>query len=382
MGLAAGLDKNAKALGFFSNIGLGALEVGTVTPLPQEGNLKPRLFRYPDIHSLRNSMGFPNDGMDIIERRIASFRGSSKNTIPIGINLGKNRDTPMRQAFRDYQILYDRFDPLADYLVINISSPNTPGLLKLQQKKELERILDSLSDSRRDYPCPLFIKVAPDIDRQALKELVAIGEKYHLSGLIATNTASMESYGAGGMSGEILKEKANQTRKMALALTKDSPLEIIGCGGISSFEDILEFWKEGGHIVQIYTALIYKGPSLLREIKDKIDQLMKEKNAGSPPRTYQGDSSVKILANPPTRIGMDNHILIYLTDTENQWVVWPLFLLAIFRVLLELLKVKLHHLPITQTLEEKCAFFHGSSFHQAGLYLGIGYILLFIPTLI
>ncbi len=275
VGLAAGLDKNAQAVTFFSNLPFGAVEVGTVTPLPQKGNLRPRLFRYPKIKSLRNLMGFNNHGMEKIGRNIQLVN----RTVPLGVNLGKNRQTPDDKAFLDYQKLYKHFASLADYLVINISSPNTLGLKKHQEGEKLKRILDALKKLRNDCPCPLFLKISPGLSKKLLKNIVDIAQNYHLSGIIATNTAVMEKYGSGGMSGEILKNQARDTRKQLLRLSKGTGLEIIGVGGISNFQDILEFWKDGGKVVQIYTAFVYQGPRFFKKIQREIDKLMKEKKA-------------------------------------------------------------------------------------------------------
>ena len=275
VGLAAGLDKNAVAVDFFSRLLFGAIEVGTITPLPQGGNPKVRLFRYPHLRSLRNQMGFNNEGMEKVGRNICPL----KRRKILGINLGKNKSTPKEKAPEDYRKLYEYFAPLGDYLVINVSSPNTPGLQELQG--QLEDILASLEEARRQNPCPLFVKISPDLPEESLVSIVEVAKNYRLTGLIASNTAVMEDFGPGGMSGEILREKARTTRRKLLRLVEGRGLEVIGVGGIASFEDILEFWREGGKVVQIYTSFIYHGPSLLKDIKDRIDELLEKEGVDS-----------------------------------------------------------------------------------------------------
>lgn len=277
VGLAAGLDKNARATDFFSSLLFGALEVGTVTPRPQGGNPRPRLYRYPKIESLRNHMGFNSEGMEIVANNIARGR----RTKIIGVNLGKNRNTLANEAFKDYQKLYKHFAPLADYLVINVSSPNTPGLRALESQEALEYLFDSLEDLRKERPCPLFIKISPGLGSDILEVIVSVATKYHLTGIVATNTAVMEKFGKGGMSGTILKELAQETRERVLKLTKGTNLEVIGVGGISSFDDLLAFWKAGGKVVQIYTSFIFRGPQLLEEIREGINRKMEEEGVSS-----------------------------------------------------------------------------------------------------
>ena len=272
IGLAAGLDKNAQAVPFFSHLSFGAVEVGTVTPRPQQGNTRPRLFRYNKIRSLRNCMGFNNEGMGKVGHNIQRVQ----KIVPLGVNLGKNKDTSDDKAFLDYQVLYKYFSPLADYLVINVSSPNTPGLKQHQGKEKLKCILDALQSSRKAHFCPLFLKISPLMQEKFLADIVEVANHYRLAGIIATNTAEMEEYGPGGMSGEVLRSQAQWTRKQLLFLTKKTNLEVIGVGGISSFEDVLEFWKAGGKVVQVYTSFIYQGPHLLKKVRKGIDRFIQE----------------------------------------------------------------------------------------------------------
>jgi dihydroorotate dehydrogenase len=266
IGLAAGLDKNAGAIDFFSQLGFGAIEVGTVTPRPQEGNPKPRLFRYPDEKSLRNRMGFNNLGSDAI---LENVRAAEKNGKLLGVNLGKNKDTPADKAWEDYQILYKKFAPHADYLVINVSSPNTPGLRDLQQKEGLKIILDALEDERKREPKPLFVKVSPDAAFEDLDEIIQLASNAKLEGLIATNTTIMSDWGEGGMSGRLLRDRAKEVRTHILQNLPED-LQLIGVGGISNIEDLASFWAHGGRVAQIYTSFIYEGPEIIRNFYNDI----------------------------------------------------------------------------------------------------------------
>lgn len=276
IGLAAGLDKNAECINFFSNIAFGAIEVGTVTPMPQEGNEKPRLFRLPEQASLRNRMGFNNDGADEVFKNIM---GSSPNRKILGVNLGKNKLTAQEDAFKDYQILYDKFHSIADYLVVNISSPNTPGLRDLQKTEEMKVLFDGLKDRRKDHPCPLYLKISPDVAMEDLTGIVELCANYDLTGIIATNTTIMPDLGNGGISGKLVKERSKNIRNEVLRIIKanDYPLQVIGVGGVDCFEDLHDFWKHGGKCMQLYTSFIYQGPRVLYDIKKGIDKLLKEK---------------------------------------------------------------------------------------------------------
>lgn len=268
IGLAAGLDKNGEAVDFFTQLPFGFIEVGTVTPLPQPGNERPRLFRLKDEFSLRNSMGFNNEGMDSLYENLLHAK---KNGKPVGINIGKNKTTPIESAWSDYQKLYDKFAPVADYLVINISSPNTPGLRDLGSKESFKAILEALSDSRKRFSCPLFVKISPDQNFFDVSDLLKLLADYSVDGVIATNTTIMPELGGGGISGRLLKEKSKKMRSFVLKEIKGSPLSLIGVGGVESFTDLLDFWKEGGRVMQVYTSFIYQGPSMLLQIKREID---------------------------------------------------------------------------------------------------------------
>ena len=273
VGLAAGLDKEALAIPFFSRLLLGAIEVGTVTPLAQSGNPKPRLFRLAKEESLRNQMGFNNQGMEDIFYHIVR----SPTARCLGVNLGKNRATPPEDAAQDYFKLYQKFAPIADYLVINVSSPNTSGLRKLQEKGELEKILAALAPARHRHPCPLWVKISPDMDLTDTDNIAQLAHTYKLTGLIATNTTVIKERGEGGVSGKLLYPRAKELRSHLLKTLKQYPeLHLIGVGGFSSFDEIADYWREGGSAVQVYTALIYQGPKFLLEVKKGIDHMLKE----------------------------------------------------------------------------------------------------------
>ncbi len=267
IGLAAGLDKNAEALPFFSAQGFGALECGTVTLRPQLGNPRPRLFRYPEERSLRNSMGFPNEGLQQISPRLEAFNRS----LPLGVNIGKNKDSSAEESIDELGTMMATLDDVADYFVVNVSSPNTPGLRALQEKSYLSELFKELkSISKKD----LYLKIAPDLDSSKVIELIQIAEDFKLTGLIATNTTMMPDRGVGGVSGALLKEKAKAIRK--IVLEQQSSLELIGVGGFSHFEDIKEFWSLGGKAIQLYTAYIYGGPELLKSLNKKLMEFLQQ----------------------------------------------------------------------------------------------------------
>lgn len=272
VGLAAGLDKNASAISFFSKLPFGALEVGTVTPKPQKGNLRPRLFRYVKEQSIRNKMGFNNLGKDKIKENILHTKNHRKI---LGVNIGKNKSTKKNDAVLDYLSLYETFSPIADYLVINVSSPNTPGLRDLQKASYLDGLLNELMDLRKQWPVDLYLKVSPDLSLVDLDEIIDVALKHKLSGLVATNTTIMPELGDGGVSGRLLKEKSSMIREHILKSNKEKPgLELIGVGGISTFDDLWRFWLLGGKVVQIYSSFIFGGPKILLNFKEKIDQAL------------------------------------------------------------------------------------------------------------
>jgi len=270
VGLAAGLDKNASAINFFSRIPFGAVEVGTVTPLPQAGNPRPRLFRYIEEESLRNCMGFNNKGSKKVLKNILS---SDKGNKVLGVNLGKNKDTSAENAPSDYVKLYNSFKDHCDYLVINVSSPNTPGLRDLQRHESMREIFEALKEERTNCKTPLFIKISPDLPLESIEGVFSLASEYSLSGVIATNTTIMEERGNGGVSGKLLTQRAKLVRERCLSVNAEFPeLDFIGVGGISSFDDVWDYWKKGGVACQIYSSFIFQGPQVLHDIREGIDR--------------------------------------------------------------------------------------------------------------
>lgn len=275
VGLAAGLDKNADYLDALASLGFGFIEVGTVTPRPQPGNPKPRLFRIPAEQALINRMGFNNKGVDHLVRQVdrARYRGV------LGINIGKNKDTPTDKAVDDYLECLRKAYPYAGYVTINISSPNTPGLRDLQKVSELSHLLASLLDKREQLAVqhgkriPLVLKIAPDLDEHAMDDIAHCLLTHKIDGLIVGNTTlsrpGLEHYPeareAGGLSGKPLMPLSTHVlRNMQARLKGEVPL--IGVGGILTAEDAAEKFNAGASLVQIYSGFIYRGPALIREI--------------------------------------------------------------------------------------------------------------------
>ncbi len=267
IGLAAGFDKNAEAVEALFRLGFGLVEIGSVTPRPQPGNPQPRVFRLVEDRGVINRLGFNNEGVDAVERRLAGFR--EKGTAPglLGVNLGKNKDSP--EAAPDYAIGAKRLAPYADYLVINVSSPNTPELRALQSHFELERIIEATRDAMSANPVPLVVKIAPDL-KQADKEEIAVAALDEgLDGLIVSNTtverpdslSSPRKAETGGLSGRPLRRPSTSLLAEMHRLTEGKIL-LIGTGGVSSSQDVEAKQAAGATLVQLYTGLVYKGPGL------------------------------------------------------------------------------------------------------------------------
>lgn len=279
VGLAAGLDKNAEAINFFTAIPFGAVEVGTVTPKAQEGNPKPRMFRLKEEESLLNRMGFNNGGM---EKVFKNLQKSDRHGKVVGVNLGKNKVTPAEKAPEEYQVLFEKFAPVASYLVVNVSSPNTPGLRDLQNIESLRLIFDAMTDLRKKVNTPLYLKISPDLSLDDIPEIVDLAHEYHLAGLIATNTTIRKDLGVGGISGRLLKEKGRVMRQKVLeVMGPQSNLELIGVGGISDFSDLETFWKDGGRATQVYTSFIYQGPEMLLKWRQNLIERFRERQVKS-----------------------------------------------------------------------------------------------------
>ena len=277
VGLAAGLDKDAELVNELGDMGFGFIEIGTVTPKPQPGNPKPRLFRLKQDKALINRMGFNNKGVD---HAISKLKNSRKNLI-VGGNIGKNKITPNDQAVNDYITCYNKLYPYVDYFVVNVSSPNTPGLRELQEKEPLKKLLQALIDRnlQQEKPKPVLLKIAPDLNFHQLDDIVEIIKEINLDGVIATNTTIQRTglsmsdeyiseIGDGGLSGQPLKNRSNEIISYLHSKIPDVP--IIGVGGIMQPEDAIEKIKAGASLVQIYTGFIYEGPELVRRINKLI----------------------------------------------------------------------------------------------------------------
>ena len=275
VGLAAGFDKNAVLTDEMATLGFGFVEIGTVTPRPQPGNPAPRLFRLPQDEALVNRMGFNNDGAAAVAARLA---GRRNRQLIIGGNIGKNKDTPNERAADDYVACFEALAEVVDYFVVNVSSPNTPGLRELQEKKPLIDLLQQVQarNLARAVPRPLLLKIAPDLTDAQLDDILEIARETQLSGLVATNTTisranltSDETYvtslGAGGLSGRPLRARATEVIRY-LHQKSGGGLPIIGSGGIHSAADALEKMAAGAALVQLYTGFIYEGPALVSRI--------------------------------------------------------------------------------------------------------------------
>lgn len=284
IGLAAGLDKNAKAVGGFASLGFGFMEVGTVTPRPQTGNDKPRLFRLPPDEALINRMGFNNVGAEAMAQHLTQ---AGPQRIPVAVNIGKNKDTPNEKATDDYRTCIKTLYPFGDFFVVNISSPNTPGLRNLQHGADLRELVAAVKDEMRSQSSatglplkPVFVKIAPDVTDNELGFMVETLAESGVSGVIATNTTLSRdglyhpnSKEAGGLSGKPLTAKSTDVIRQVYRLT-GGKLPIIGSGGIFTAQDAYEKIRAGASLVEVYTALIYKGPGLLRELNYGLLQLL------------------------------------------------------------------------------------------------------------
>jgi dihydroorotate dehydrogenase len=274
IGLAAGLDKNGVALPAWAALGFGFIEIGTVTAKEQPGNPKPRIFRLRDQRALINRLGFNNDGADTIAHRLAALRESSRwPAIPVGINIGKSRATPLEQATDDYLYSFRMLRDFADYVTLNISSPNTPGLRELQQPEKLSELLYAIRNEAGPAAKPLVVKISPDLSGTELKAILAVCEENGVSGIIATNTTLDHSSiapqldQAGGLSGAPLREKSTA---LVREIAARSTIPVIASGGIFDAESAREKFQAGAQLIQLYTGLVYRGPQLLHEIMDSL----------------------------------------------------------------------------------------------------------------
>jgi dihydroorotate dehydrogenase len=274
IGLAAGLDKNGVALPAWAALGFGFIEVGTVTAKPQLGNPKPRIFRLPEQQALINRLGFNNDGADAIAQRLRALRESGRwPAVPVGVNIGKSRATALEMATDDYLYSFRMLRDFADYITLNVSSPNTPGLRELQQPEKLSELLSALGKEAGTTPKPLIVKISPDLSGAELKAILAVCEENGVSGIIATNTTLDHSSIApqldqeGGLSGAPLRDRSTAfVREIAARST----IPVIASGGIFDAESTAEKFHAGAVLIQLYTGLVYRGPQLLREIMDTL----------------------------------------------------------------------------------------------------------------
>ncbi len=275
IGLAAGLDKDAEVFDAIGAFGFSFVEIGTVTPKPQPGNPKPRLFRLKRNKALINRMGFNNKGVKYMVEKLKK----RKTDIIIGANIGKNKITPNEEAYKDYEICFNELFDFVDYFVVNVSSPNTPNLRALQEKKPLTNLLSKLMvlNNEKKNPKPLLLKIAPDLTNSQLDDIVEIVEVTKISGIIATNTTiertnidytkeEIEQFGNGGLSGIPVKNRSTEVIRY-LNRKSDGKMKIIGVGGISNAKDTKEKLDAGASLVQIYTSFVYEGPAVVKKIK-------------------------------------------------------------------------------------------------------------------
>lgn len=269
VGLAAGFDKNGVALPAWEALGFGFVEIGTITATAQRGNPRPRIFRYPQQQALVNRLGFNNDGADIVAARLANLRTSGCwPRIPIGVNIGKSKVTSIESAADDYVYSFRRLREFADYLVLNVSSPNTPGLRALQEQEALRVLLQAITRENTMHK-PVLLKIAPDLTPEDLRRVVAQCEEHSIAGLVATNTTVDHSAvpqkkdETGGLSGAPLREKSTE---LIRSLRQKTQLPVIGVGGVMDAESAREKFAAGAALVQVYTGYIYRGPGLLRDI--------------------------------------------------------------------------------------------------------------------
>jgi dihydroorotate dehydrogenase len=301
VGLAAGFDKNAKYLNELEALDFGFVEIGTVTPLPQDGNPKQRLFRLPKDKALINRMGFNNDGVLVIAERLrkwklavgnlqlAKERSQIEKPLPtahcqliIGGNIGKNKNTPNETAWKDYEICFNALHDYVDYFVVNVSSPNTPGLRELQEKEPLKKILTHLQNLNKNFAKqkPILLKIAPDLTQTQIDDVIDLAQEINLDGLVAANTtinrsqlvtpnSELETIGAGGLSGLPLKDRATEMVKYISQKT-NGKIPIIASGGIFTGADAKEKLDAGASLVQVWTGFVYEGPAIVKKIMKAI----------------------------------------------------------------------------------------------------------------
>jgi dihydroorotate dehydrogenase len=286
VGLGAGFDKNALYLRELEMLGFGFVEIGTVTPKPQTGNDKPRLFRLPKDKALINRMGFNNEGVYKIRERLEDWNIGQRSTVNrqlvIGGNIGKNKSTPNEDAWKDYEICFKELFDCVDYFVVNVSSPNTPGLRELQEKESLRRILSHLQMINNGYSKqkPLLLKIAPDINQSQLDDIISLAFEVKLDGIVATNTtierndlsterSAIEEIGAGGLSGKPLFKRSTEVLDY-LIKNSGNKISVIASGGIFTGQDAKQKLDAGASLIQVWTGFIYEGPSIVKRINKSL----------------------------------------------------------------------------------------------------------------
>jgi dihydroorotate dehydrogenase len=281
IGLGAGFDKNAKYLNELEALGFGFVEIGTVTPLAQDGNEKPRLFRLKKDKALINRMGFNNDGVDAVVNRLSEWRLSTETegNFIIGGNIGKNKNTPNELAWQDYVICFEALHPYVDYFVVNVSSPNTPGLRELQEKDSLRLIFSKLEaiNANLNIRKPILLKIAPDLSKEQVDDVVALALEINIDGLVVSNTTldrtnlsaegkiQTEKIGMGGLSGKPLTQKSTDLIKY-IYQQSNGQIHIIGSGGIFTKQNAKEKYEAGANLLQVWTGFIYEGPSIAKRL--------------------------------------------------------------------------------------------------------------------
>jgi dihydroorotate dehydrogenase len=286
VGLGAGFDKNARYLTELEALGFGFVEIGTVTPLPQAGNDKPRLFRLKEDQALINRMGFNNDGVKVVAERLNKWRAAGSNQqskLIIGGNIGKNKVTPNEEAWKDYEICFKELHPYVNYFVVNVSSPNTPGLRELQEKESLRKILMHLQmiNNGKAQSKPILLKIAPDLTQEQIDDVIDLALEIKLDGLVATNTTisreklvtnkeEIQKIGAGGLSGLPLKQRSTEIVKYICQKT-NGEIPVIASGGIFTGADAKEKLEAGAAVVQVWTGFIYEGPAIVKNICKELN---------------------------------------------------------------------------------------------------------------
>jgi dihydroorotate dehydrogenase len=292
IGLGAGFDKNAVYLKELETLGFGFVEIGTVTPLPQPGNPKPRLFRLPKDKGLINRMGFNNDGVKVVAERLRKWRDRQLNKhhsftthhsrLIIGGNIGKNKLTPNEDAWKDYAICFNELHPYVDYFVVNVSSPNTPGLRELQEKESLRKILFHLQmiNNGKAHSKPILLKIAPDLTEEQIDDVIDLALEIKLDGIVATNTTisrhglvwetGIGNQEAGGLSGKPLQKRSTEIIKYISKKTNNE-IPIIASGGIFTAADAKEKFAAGALLVQVWTGFIYEGPAIVKKICRRLN---------------------------------------------------------------------------------------------------------------